>query len=228
MKATLKRKLTFVRHRHSTRIDPRARAAGAFDLLETCFTTSGFRLLPKSEEFKAAKYATQTLLRTVDGLGRLVFWANLRPRDEFTYLRKRTLATCIESLEHEATLEDIVDAMDAIYSAVKTMSCAFREGRFDPLDVESDSVADDEDNDEPDQADQESRREEEDEEDQEEEEEEDDDDDEDSEREFERDWMFARYKCAALLPYLAKRMREVWVPIKKRMSMAKKTDASAR
>lgn len=227
MKKFIKSGLAFLKHRHSNRIDPRARTAGAFDLLEKCFTASDFKLLRKSDEFEAARYATQTLLLTVDGLSGLALWKNLRPSDQFTHLRKRDLEASRERLKQKsATVDDIVEAMNTIAMAVRTMSHAFRLGQFDPLGTEFDSGVEEEDDEEDDKEGDEEEGEEVDDNDDDDDNEDVEDDDE--EKEFERDWTFARYKCAALLPYLGKRIRETWLPIKKNIAEQKQRSTRAR
>jgi len=155
----------------------------------------------------------QTLLGVVYQLHKLVFWEHLRPEDAYSYVREETLARSRENLQDKGgRLEDIVEAMDTINGAVRTMSHSFRLGRFDPLDALSDSVVEGEPDDESEEDEGENA----------EAAEEDDQDDDDRQKQFERDWTFARYKCAALLPYLEKRIRRVWVPIKKKISKPRK------
>ena len=215
MNTSIEKKLMFLKEGYKTCIDPRAQATGAVDLFEIGFTASDLRPRPKSEEFEAMRYAALTLLRIASGLNSLVLWNNLRDRDKSTYLRKKRLATRTMELRRQgADLEEIVAAMDAINDAVRTMSGTFRSGRFDPVDAEFDNVVEEEPDDE---SEQESEGDESDEEHYDEAEEE--------EILFEQKLTFARYKCAALLPYLAKRMREVWLPIRERISKPRKTNA---
>jgi hypothetical protein len=202
VKLDLERRLKLVKHGFRNRIDPGARLRYAFRLLSACFQEKRFHLKPGSAEFEAAQYAALVVLQDVIALGRNKLWSSSKgPRMPTSPMPLREDLDYSRSLltdeNEDASVNDIVAAMDIANEGVRSMLERFSGSKFDPedgwdLDLEA--------------ADDDAERH--------------NDVDEDEERRRETNRDYARYKCAALLPVLAEKMKTVWNPLKTNISEA--------
>jgi hypothetical protein len=142
MKTALQKKWGFLLRGYTRRIDPRARAGGAFDLLQASLSDPDKVRRPKSEELRAAWDAVQTLRRIVLGLRKSPFWGALegpRVSERVIMLREQPHVGSRKWLFSErVTLADVVRVMDAQSDAVQTMNTIFQVARVDPLDQPED------------------------------------------------------------------------------------------
>jgi hypothetical protein len=137
IKPHVKQKRAFVRRGYRTLIDPRARIAGAFDLIKVCFEESHFSLELDSD-FEAVKYAVlMILLESGYALGRMRLWDDLQIAEckaskagggrKAAFMEK--VASARERLRPEnATLRNTVWAMDALNEVVTEMAARFAVG----------------------------------------------------------------------------------------------------
>jgi hypothetical protein len=197
VKLDLERRLKVLKHGFRNRIDPSARERYAFRLFSACFEEKQFHLKRGSAEFEAAKYAALMVLQDVISLSLEEPRLRTSPmplRKDVDYSR----SLLIDESE-DASVDDLVAAMDIANEAVRSMHERFLVAKFDPEeDWDLDLETTDED------------------------EEQDNDIDENEERQREANREYARYKCAALLPVLAERMKRVWEPLKKNISEARR------
>ena len=115
---------------------------------------------------------------------------------------RRDLNSADEQLRSkDASMDDVVAAMDLARDAVRSMVAKFS-GKFHR---DEDWDLDDTDDGDENQEDEEY--------------------DEEDEKEREKDFEYSRYKCAAMLPVLAKLVEEVWPPLKKKIMSNEPRDA---
>lgn len=200
-------KLAAIRQDHRVRVDPRSLAQFAKNSLPECFERRSW-LLPESEELITAICCAILYLEDVRSLRRLQFWDHvLGSEQESMGPGPRALFSARKKLTaDEASMEELMKAMDIASKAVLLMNSRFVNGRFDPSDLfEIDAPSSsEEDSEYREELDEEMR----------------------IELEFEKEERYARYKCAAMLPVLVEIADQLWSPLRLKIKAAIRSGGS--
>jgi hypothetical protein len=123
-------------------VDPVAATVAVFNILGGCYKARNFRLDPSHEEFKAVRQAVLYLLNRARALSRLGFWEHLRtpetlpldlvPEVDMRAMEKRIVGVRTLLREAPTTARDLVEAMDTVDDAFRSMHLLFAFGLMMP------------------------------------------------------------------------------------------------
>jgi len=120
-------------------IDPVAPVVAVFDIMGRCYKERHFRIKPGQLEFEIVQHAALYLLNCASALNRLHFWSDLEVSHGAQELvpepdpRKRweRIKAAIIQLRHETvTAQDILEALDTMDEAFRSMDLQFGAGRM--------------------------------------------------------------------------------------------------